>query len=151
MKKNSCRYKDLVFDYQLSLLDEKKRLDFETHLKECPVCQRELKIARAIETDLTSELKTGDIEGEIIKRLAYLRDLKPGFSLTELITPFVYAFGYLTAGIILLPIVINIPFDRLGSILTTFVSDGILNLIIIGAILLLSATIISFSMIGEHG
>ncbi len=65
MKKNSCQYTEKIIAYRLGLLAAQEKEEFDRHLAQCAVCQRELQIESAIEQELAVELQPGFIEQRV--------------------------------------------------------------------------------------
>jgi hypothetical protein len=66
---NYCPQAKKVADYYLNGLTGKDREDFEIHLESCEICQHELGIERAIDSELSEEFDPGFIENKVKVRL----------------------------------------------------------------------------------
>jgi hypothetical protein len=70
MKMSFCPHAEKVIDYCLYELTGKEREDFEKHLRSCDICQRELRIQRAVEDELLQEFDPGFVESKVMERLS---------------------------------------------------------------------------------
>jgi anti-sigma factor RsiW len=69
MKMNFCPHAEKIVDYCLDAWAGKDREEFERHLETCEVCQRELRIEKAVENELSEEFDPGFIENRVRVRL----------------------------------------------------------------------------------
>jgi hypothetical protein len=124
---NSCPHAEKIVDYQLQQLTEEEKAEFETHLKSCEICQRELQVEMVIENELSAELKPGFVENRIMARLKLrqARDMRPFW---------LYSFRMVVYGVtasilsmILLPILLKLPLP-LGLDLSKY-SSGVAGLL----------------------
>jgi len=110
---NSCPQAEKIVDYCLDELTDREKENFQTHLKTCDICQRELRIETAIENELSEEFDPGFIENRIRARLQLrqAQDMRSFWLYTFRMA--VYGVTAAVAAFILIPLLLK---SLLGSI-----------------------------------
>lgn len=159
MRMNSCQHTEKLLAYRLGLLTESEAREFEHHLEECPVCQRELKIESAIEGELSVEFQPGFIETRVRAhvQLRQARDMRSFWLYSMRIA--IYGVVAIVIGLTLMPFILKFPFAQLFDLsnlisgisqLTsriTIPAYGFLFIIGLGYILTILSSIYSFARI----
>lgn len=135
---NSCQHTKQLITYRLGLLTEKEKKEFEKHIKECKICQRELKLESVIENELSIELQPGFIEERVCAhvRLRQARSMRSFWLYALRMT--IYGVAASVVGLVLFPLILKFPFgellnlSKLVSGLSAPTSPAYISLLIMG-------------------
>jgi hypothetical protein len=124
---NSCPHAEKIIDYQLQQLTEEEKAEFETHLISCEICQQELQVETAIESELSAELEPGFVENRIMTRLQLrqARNMRSFWLYTFRMA--VYGVTAAVVSMILLPVLLKLPLPS-GLDLSSY-SSGVAGLL----------------------
>ena len=119
MKMNSCPYSTKVVEYSLGLLKADEQKEFQTHLKQCAVCQREMKLEAVITDEFGKTMDPGHIENIVLAKLRLQRELNRGFSWGYAIRGIAYGMAAAILGIVFIPPLLTFLINSLSHIVTT--------------------------------
>lgn len=122
MNMSSCPHSNKVLEYVLDLLPDQEKEVFEKHLQRCAVCQKELRIETAINTELTVELQPGYIEERVHAKLKVRQMLRPRFSWLYALRVAAYSVTAIVLALVLPPLILRFPFGQHVDI-TTYVNN----------------------------
>lgn len=123
---NSCSQAEKIVDYCFDQLNEEEKEEFLLHLKSCKVCQHELALEQAIESELTQTFDPGFIENKVRfgLQLQQARSMRSFWLYTFRMG--VYGLVACISGFILIPLLLRFFFSvapNLGNY-----ANGVLNL-----------------------
>jgi len=119
-KMNSCPHAKNIIAYCLGLLNKAERQQFEAHLEQCSACQQEIKLESVIEQELSRKFEPGQIEQYVLAAVRLHKAAEPRLSWLYLIKMGAYAAAMITMGLIIVPWILDFPFDRFFNIKIDF-------------------------------
>lgn len=117
---NSCPHAKNIIAYRLGLLNKGERQQFEAHLEQCSACQREIKLESVIEQELSRKFEPGQIEQYVLAAVRLHKAAEPRLSWLYLIRMGVFAGAMITMGLVIVPWILDFPFDRFFNIKIDF-------------------------------
>ena len=113
---NSCPFANDVIAYQMGLLSSEEKERFETHLKQCPVCQKEMKLELVIKQEMAQKLEPGILEQRVLANLRLRKTLKPHLSWLYMIRMGIYGLAMMIGAFIIIPWLLEYPIGRLFNL-----------------------------------
>jgi len=117
---SSCPHAKNIIAYCLGLLNKAERQQFETHLEQCSACRQEIKLESVIEQELSRKFEPGQIEQYVLAAVRLHKSAEPRLSWLYLIRMGVFAAAMITMGLVIVPWILDFPFDRFFNIKIDF-------------------------------